>query len=286
MTEVTLKDWASFEGAVSKILEDFQWKRPQKGVRAIDPLFRGQADAGGPLRTTLERFSPRAWSIGNYYRIVRAVKPAVVSLTGKAWPRLPDVVEERLEGVEDSIPGFDGQEHGPPPGYEFMIYMRHHGFPSPLLDWSRSPYVAAFFAFQSRAPHEGCEAVALYSFVEEIGYGKTWESDKGWIIGLGPYAETHPRHYAQQCEYTICKKLDLDRGSRGNRYIYASHEDALQAGRGVQDILTKHIIPMSERRHFLRKLESMNVHAYSLFGDETALMHTLAYREIERRDDR
>lgn len=43
---------------------------------------------------------------------------------------------------------------------------------------------------------------------------------------------------------------------------------------------------MSERRHFIRKLESMNVHAYSLFGDETALMPTLAYREIERRDDR
>ena len=26
----------------------------------------------------------------------------------------------------------------------------------------------------------------------------------------------------------------------------------------------------------------MNVHAYSLFRDETALMHTLAYREIEK----
>ena len=28
----------------------------------------------------------------------------------------------------------------------------------------------------------------------------------------------------------------------------------------------------------------MNVHDYSLFGDEAALMRTLAYREIERRE--
>ena len=52
-----------------------------------------------------------------------------------------------------------------------------------------------------------------------------------------------------------------------------------------QDILTKYVIPTSQRQHFLRKLDSMNIHAYSLFGDDTALMHTLAYREIEKREE-
>ena len=76
----------------------------------------------------------RMSSISDYFGVVRGVRPAVVSLTGRAWQLSEGPVDEG--------------HHGPPPGYEFMIYMRHHGFPSPLLDWSRSPYVAAFFAFR------------------------------------------------------------------------------------------------------------------------------------------
>jgi len=31
-----------------------------------------------------------------------------------------------------------------------MTRLRHHGFPSPLLDWPQSPYIAAFFAFNKK----------------------------------------------------------------------------------------------------------------------------------------
>lgn len=264
VNEVSVKDWAGFQAEADRIQEDFEARRGAGKSRVSDPLFRGQPDHSWTLQTTLERFSTKPWSVKRYHRLLMSVAPAVISLTSKEWDLGGDME-------------VDQSRNGPPPGYEFMIYLRHHGFPSPLLDWSRSPYVAAFFAFAGQ-PDPSRDAVAVYAFREYLGYGKTWSGDAARIIGLGPYAVTHERHYAQQCEYTICKKPEND------DYLYCNHEEALRDRVIPQDSLTKYIIPVTERRHFMRKLESMNIHTYSLFRDETSLMQTLAYREIEKDD--
>ena len=47
--------------------------------------------------------------------------------------------------------------------------------------------------------------------------------------------------------------------------------------------MTKYVVPISERERFLRKLDLMNISAYSLFRDENSLMRTLAYRVMEKR---
>ncbi|MDO8546463.1 MAG: FRG domain-containing protein [Nitrospirales bacterium] len=262
--EVLLKDWETFEGEMARIFESLEKRRASAKTYVSGYLFRGHADKRWRLLTTLERFSKKPRSINEYYRILVSVMPAVASLIENAWSIDPDL------DVDESY-------HGPPPGYDFMIYLRHHGFPSPLLDWSRSPYLAAFFAFAPRPP-EGCDGVAIYAYVEYLGEGKAFDGNGARIIGLGPYVVTHERHYAQQSEYTICKKPD------GEKYLYCNHEEALGGAVVEQDLLTKYVIPASERDRFLAKLDSMNINAYSLFRDESSLMQTLAYREIERRD--
>jgi len=260
--EVVLKDWDTFEGELSRFFDSHEKRKAATKLYISTPLFRGHADSRWHLLTTLERFSRKPHSITEYFRTLISLAPAVASLTTKAWPVDPDLK-------------FDESYIGPPPGYEFMIYLRHHGFPSPLLDWSRSPYVAAFFAFAPTFP-EDSKTVAIYAYVEHLGHGKMRDSGQGRIIGLGPYAVTHERHYTQLSEYTICKK------PVGNSYLYCNHEEGLGDTLVEADSLTKYVIPGSERNKFLARLDLMNINAYSLFRDETSLMQTLAYREIKR----
>lgn len=262
ITTKELGSWESFEQEVTYIYASWQECKTRKVYNQwATPRFRGHADADWKLETTLERFTKKtSWAQEQYFKTIRDIRPAVVSIAERNWD-----IPEKFEG---------GRPY--PLGYEFMVYLRHHGFPSPLLDWTRSPYVAAFFAFRSQEKRKSDE-VAIYFYIEHFKSQECFDGTSPTIYGLGPYAVTHKRHYSQQCEYSICQRR-VD----SSRYEYSSHEIAALAGNTAGGgPVTKYVLPVSERAKALSVLQRMNITAFSLFGSEESLMETLAYQEIE-----
>ena len=160
MEERKVNTWEQF----IKELDDL--KRERDNSEDCEPesslLFRGQENSGWWLSTTLERRQQRT-PFKDYYRVISKIKPQIESLTNNQWtiPEYPEV--KRL--VRDYDAFNLALWSGRCPAYAYMAYLRHHGFPSPLLDWTRSPYVAAYFAF-SKAIEDANKCVSIYIFSE------------------------------------------------------------------------------------------------------------------------
>lgn len=276
MKEVDVKSWEQFE----KQHRAFEHERLQK-ESSSKFLYRGQGDRGWDLLTTLERNGKSGLTLKQYHHLIFAAKPQIESFTGGNWNILsyPKGFDAWLHEHDHVMPHAFGFSTEFQNTYSYMAYLRHYGFPSPLLDWTASPYVAAHFAFKDALRHND-KWVSIYVYLEstsECGL-KAGSSDRPDIYKLGPYVKTHRRHFTQQSQYTIC----IIHGA--GEWRYASHEKVFDRRDPNQDILCKFNIPCSEVLKVAKLLDSYNINALSLFGSEESLMETVALREIHFRD--
>jgi hypothetical protein len=271
--EISVSTWDEFEEQL-QWLESFKRSTEKDVARAYDaPLFRGIGNATWKLQTSLERAFPLedssdSISFLEYYRRTIAAKPAIESLTGALWKDVPDYPEMKERLRRDKTGWIDTcllRENGV---YRYWIYLRHHGFPSPLLDWTASPYLAALFAFD-QTPHDAKHA-CIYAYLRD---GLHCFSSELHAFVVGPYVQTDKRHFLQQSRYSMCVSTSKD------DYLFQTHDPGLVEEGGKNGFLFKLLIPTNARLEFLKRLDLMNINPYSLYASEDSLIRTIARRE-------
>ena len=283
-----LGDFQEFEGWLDK-----------KHLLDAEVLYRGHAKSTWELESTLYRHL-----LTKVDEVHPAMRFPVREYTDVA-KRLQAIVETHtdrrfdMKEVEDPFPtAYEGLS------FRYAVYLRHHGLPSPLLDWSSSPYVAAYFAFSEAANRietkngNGNDEshVAIYVMRPPTHPYK----DRVALARMLPGAETgirywpnpvkgETRHYDQQSAYTTALQ---QYGEKNEVYSYSSHEYFLvnfpqELARGTSvtpdidgSICWKILIPRHNRVSVLRRLDQMNINAYTLLRTEDALVTTYGLREL------
>lgn len=280
MENIELDSWDEFPNTIRLIRERYgeRLSKPSEHDPIRLPneiLFRGQADSRWKLKTTLEQVSSEIFSVQSYLKRADLCVNEIESITGKRWclKSYPDI-EKEIKECQDFM-------HTHLPHYDYLVYLRQHGFPSPLLDWTKSPYIAAYFAYEQPNAADRC---VVYAFIETPDGIKEGCSGASRIQSYGPYVTTDARHFAQKSHYTVATSWDEDENNRA----FCPHEQ-VTAGSNLdsqvitQDVLIRITIPRSDRIIALKQLEEYNINHYTLFQTEDALIRTMGLRVFDER---
>lgn len=244
--QIQFQTWEEFCGEVRN--------RPQALT-----LFRGQRDSGW-----------RIWS--KWERILHEGNSAL--------PRTTELRDRYLDRFHDAIigtPGFDTNKLGS--RREWWAFARHFGLITPLVDWTESPYVAAYFAYSDAVRNDGLlnyqtahplpmyftdkstERVSIHALTVELTW---WNQD--------------PRHNDEDQDrkpFEVFRLAsDVMHRQKAQRGWYSWLKDGTHidvesflAAEGKSDALKCYSLPKSIFNAVLSDLRDMNIHAASLFPD-------------------
>ncbi len=223
---------------------------------ASDHVFRGQRDPSWKLASQWER--KIEWMQGHLRRDQR-VESFFIGETYKAnRDHYLKHFKEQVRPLPDSVvPSLRSDSH-------WWAFGRHHGLISPLLDWTRRPLVAAFFAFIDFAEwilDDGASTQELDTRRHKVTHVAVWALDcsKGACrTGEFDLIDGQPgfegRQKAQDGVFTLL--------SDGRHFDVQSY----LADRGLLDALCRYEVPVRGATA-LKELHDEGIHYAALFPD-------------------
>lgn len=226
--------------------------------------FRGERHQGWPLFSALSRYL-RSFQVDR-----------------RAWPEQ----EERILRIfKRKAHQFLSHRPDPEDDLQWLALMQHHGAPTRLMDFTWSPYVAAFFALE-RATDEA----AVWALNAREISRQTPEASRTRLT-INPRALDHYRRFFLKGKrafvwvgepQTMNRRLVAQSGTFAIPGVLDQPIEAiLSQYPQPENILTKFILPADKMRDKgMRELYRMNITHATLFPDLDGLARSMGY-ELE-----
>jgi hypothetical protein len=203
--------------------------------------------------------------------------------------RTSEFIKRHLERFKQQSLGKRGQNPPELSDLEWWTLARHHNLHTLLLDWSTSPFVAAYFAFSEshadQTPYrtiwaidrpmleDRAESVARHGYPTAHRCSKPPRRGPTLGGGLPPLLTSHTAP-ATPPVTIICPHSDENKRliSQGGLFTYCDEplEDWIKKafnGKDYSCAIRKFLIPDSERGRCLEQLDSMRINPATLFPD-------------------
>ena len=231
-------------------------------------FFCGQSNANWLIKSSLERMKIPSIPFKKYYSHLDFLKPEINSF-GKRFERKSAFPN----GYKDDFSDYYEISFDRFPELEYLTYLRHHGFPSPLIDFSQSEYIALFFACEDAICSVGSKVENGKVFIMQSRLWEDGGASMTEIHRIGHYIETDQRHIFQQSEYLIACRF-----SDG----FWSFAPFMSADCWLnQEIRSESFLEIdisaSAKIELLRELAKMNINHFTLYRDEDSLMKKLTF---------
>lgn len=256
------KSWEEFKSLIGRFSENW--------------VFRGQSDARWILNNSIERTE-----FINHHK---------------------DVESEFLAEFQRGARNYLSKDEIPEHLIEWLALMQHHGAPTRLLDLTKSPFIAAYFAYELCEAKEGLSvavwginvqylkerAIAILSqdFEEALQQNQNlineklfekifYENNRSLVFPVEPFRMNR--------RYSLQQSIFVSTGTSKEPFM----KQLQFLGDALPKAVVKIQVPTVHKKEALRDLQKMNLHRASLFPDLDgyALSMKLRYDSMKSPDE-